>query len=129
MREQNLLTLVESWQQAANTQNTEQLFVLSSPDIEIVGPRGSGRGHQLLGEWLARAGLHMTTLRAFARGEDVVLQQQAVWRSVENGIMMGEATIASRFRVKNQQVIQFARYDTLELALAAAGLNEGDELI
>ena len=48
--------VVMAWQQAANASDIDRLLALSGPEIEIVGPRGSGRGHQLLRDWLARAG-------------------------------------------------------------------------
>lgn len=125
------LALVLEWQDAANQQDSDRLAELSTPDIEVVGPRGSGHGRQLLREWLARAGLHLTTVRAFARDDRddvVVLAQRGVWRSVETGAATGERDLASRFRVDGQQVAQFARYDSLDLALAEAGLQEADEL-
>lgn len=122
------LALVLEWQDAANQQDSDRLAELSTPDIEVVGPRGSGHGRQLLREWLARAGLQLTTARAFARDDVVVLAQRGVWRSVETGAVTGERDLASRFRVDGQQVAQFARYDSLDLALAEAGLQEADEL-
>ena len=120
--------LVQQWQEAANQQSGDRLVELSAPDIEVVGPRGSGHGYQLLREWLTRAGLHLTTLRAFARENVVVLAQHGVWRSVETGEITGEQDVASRFRIDGQRVGQFARYDTLDVALNEAGLHYSDEI-
>lgn len=120
--------LVEAWLDAANQQNSDRLIELSAPDIEVVGPRGSGHGYQLLREWLARAGLHLTTLRAFAHENVVVVAQRGVWRSVETGEVTGEQDLASRFRLDGQRVVQFARYDTLDAALDEAGLHYSDEI-
>ena len=69
-----------------------------------------------------------TTLRAFARGETVVLAQRGVWRSIEGGGVTGERDLASRFDVRNQRVVRFARYDSLDEALEAAGLTVADEV-
>jgi hypothetical protein len=121
------VTLVQAWQDAANSQNIDRLIALSDPNIEIVGPRGSGYGHQLLREWLGRAGLHLETLRVFARDNAVVVEQHGVWRSVETGAVAGERDIASRFRVDGERIVQFARYDSLSAALAEAGLTFADE--
>jgi hypothetical protein len=116
-----------AWQDAANTQDILRLITLSAPDIEIVGPRGSGYGHQLLKEWMARAGLTLTTRRAFARGEHVTVEQTAVWRDPATGAVTGEKTLASLFRVNDQrQVSAYARYDTLAEAFAASELDERD---
>jgi hypothetical protein len=120
--------LVQAWQDAVNQQNSDRLIKLSAPTIEVVGPRGSGHGYQLLQEWLSRAGLHLTTLRAFARNDVVVVAQHGVWRSAETGEVTGEQDLASCFRIDGQQVVQFARYDTLDAALNNAGLHFLDEI-
>lgn len=125
----NPVAIVEAWQDAANRQDSDRLVALSDPNIEIVGPRGAGHGHQLLRDWLNRAGLQLTTLRTFARGNVVVLAQHAIWRSMEDGDGIGEADLASQFQVDGQQVTKFARYNSLDEALATAGLTFADEVV
>jgi len=127
MQAQDPLTVANGWVVAANTQDAGRLVELSDPNIEIVGPRGSGFGHQLLRDWLARAGLELETLRTFARGDTVVLEQRGVWRSPEAGTVIGETIVASLFQVKDGRVAKFARYDSLEEAFAATGLSLSDE--
>lgn len=129
MQQEQPVVVVQSWQEAANRQDGDRLVELSDPNIEIIGPRGSGFGSQLLREWLGRAGLKLETQRIFARDQVVVVAQHGVWRSVETGEVQGEADIASRFRVADGRVIQFARHDRLEQALEAAGLDISDELV
>jgi hypothetical protein len=129
MQHENPLTIVQAWQEAANTRNIERLLELSDPNIEIVGPRGSGYGHQLLRDWLDRAGLSLKTLRVFGRDNVVVVAQHGVWRSVETGEVTGDANLASLFRVDGRRIVQFARYDSLDLALAETGLNDSDEVL
>jgi hypothetical protein len=127
MQHEGSLAVVRAWQDAANRRDVDRLVELSDPDIEVIGPRGSGKGHQLLCDWLRRAGLTLETRRAFVRGNVVVAAQHGVWRSVESGDVTGEADVASLFRVDRQRVVQFARYDSLDEALKAAGLNDQDE--
>jgi hypothetical protein len=122
------LPVVHAWQDAANRRDIERLLELSDPNIEIIGPKGSGRGHQLLRDWLGRAGLTLQTQRAFVRGETVVLAQHGTWQPVDGGDETGEGAIASRFRVNEGRITQYARYDTLDAALAEAGLDAGDEM-
>ena len=129
MQHEGLFAIVQAWQDAANSQNIDRLVELSDPNIEVVGPRGSGYGHQLLRDWLGRAGLSLKTLRVFGRDNVVVVAQHGVWRSVETGEVTGEHNIASRFRVDGQRIVQFARYDSLDLALDEAGLNYSDEIL
>ncbi len=128
MQHPSPVAIVQAWQDAANSQNTERLLELSHPNIELIGPRGSARGHQVLRDWLSRAGLKLETLRMFARDNIVVVAQHGVWRAVETGEVSGEADVASRFRVDGQQIVQVARYDSLDVALAEAGLEYADEI-
>lgn len=123
----NPLTVVNAWQQAVNLRDVPRLLELSAPNIEIVGPRGSGFGHQLLSDWVARAGLNLVTLRAFVQSETVILAQHGVWRSVESGEVMGEADLASQFIVSGGRVEKFVRYEGLDEALNKSGLRESDE--
>jgi hypothetical protein len=122
------VALVRAWQEAANRQESDRLVELSTPDIEIVGPRGSARGHQVLRDWLGRAGLTLTTRRVFARGTAVVIAQHGVWRSAETGDVIGESDLATAFQVDGQHIARVGRFDDLAAALTAAGLGEADEI-
>jgi hypothetical protein len=123
------LRIVEAWQEAVNTRDSARLLDLSDPEIEVVGPRGSGFGRQVLQEWLDRAGLTLTTLRAFARGDQVVLEQKGLWRAVDTGDVTGDKRLASAFRVNDQhQIARFVRYDELGQAFEATGLDPMDEI-
>src|SRR5688572_7418218 len=64
--------VVQAWQEAANRRDIEQVLQLSKADIEIVGPRGSGFGHDLLRQWFDHARVELEPLRVFARGAVVV---------------------------------------------------------
>ena len=121
------IAIVQAWQAAASDQHIDRLLELSAPDILIIGPRGRGAGHQLLREWIARAGLTLSTQRTFQRGHTVVLAQHGTWQSSATGGVLSEAELASRFRVRNEQVIEFERYGDLASALTAAGMSEADE--
>ena len=127
MQQVNPVAIVQAWQEAANAQDSEHLLALSDPTIEIAGPRGSGFGHQLLQDWIARAGLTLKTIRVFAQADTVVVEQQGAWRALDTGEVTGEKTLASVFQVDKQRVVKFARYDSLAAALEAAGLDETKE--
>jgi hypothetical protein len=127
MQDKDTLAAVRSWQDAANDRDLERLLGLSDPNIELIGPRGIGRGHRLLRDWLDRAGASFETQRVFARGDTAVLAQRGVWRSYGTGEVIGESDVVSRFRVEGGRVAQLARYDNLEAALEEAGLNLSDE--
>ena len=119
------VAVVRAWQAAANQADGDALAAVSDPEIEVVGPRGSGYGHQLLREWLARAGLTLTTRHLFARGDTVVAAQHAMWRDAATGATSA-AEVASLFRVRDGRVAQYARFDTLAEALDRGGLSQSD---
>ncbi len=117
------LTTVTAWLEAANARDAERLIALSDAEVELAGPRGSARGSELLRDWLQRAGLHLTSTRSWVAGDTVVIEQHGVWRDVDTGAPRGEADLASVFRVENNRVTYYARYDLLDQALAAAGVE------
>lgn len=127
MRNESPASIVEAWQDAANEQDADRLLALSDPNIEIVGPRGSAHGHQILRDWLERAGLTLTTLRVFERGDTVVVEQHGVWRSLETGEDVDERPLASSFHVNGGRVTRVARFDSLSAAFDAAGFERSDE--
>lgn len=126
---ESAVTVAQAWQAAVNAQDRVRLLELSHPGIEIVGPRGVAQGHDVLLAWLERAGLTLETRRVFAGQSSVVLAQHGVWRSPETGERQGEADVASSFRIREGQVAELARYDTLDEALTRAGLSEADEYL
>src|SRR5262249_28656113 len=127
MQSKSSADVVRAWLDAANAQDLGRLAEISAPDIELIGPRGSGHGHHVLRDWLGRAGLSLEARRAFARGEVVVVAQHGVWRSAETGDVIGEADVATLFRTDGQRVVQVSRFDGLDDALRSAGLDYQDE--
>jgi SnoaL-like domain len=123
------IRIVQMWQDAANRQDAERLLELSDPKIEIVGPRGSAHGHQILKEWLSRAGLTLETFRTFANSDVVVMAQHGMWQSAETNQKESKVDVASVFRVADGKVRYLARYDNLEEALLIADMSLADELI
>lgn len=128
MEHKDALAVALAWQEAVNDRQVERLVELSDPDIELVGPRGAGRGRQLLRDWLGRAQARFVARRSFARDNIVVIAQRGVWRDPATGAPAGDADLASAFRVAGGRVARFARYDDLDAALAATGLTAADEV-
>src|SRR5438128_1137990 len=94
------LPIVHAWQDAANRRDVNRLLELSDHDVEIIGPRGTGRGHEVLRAWLDRAGANLQTFRAFVRDETVVLAQHGVWQGSSPGEASSQRDIATRYLVK-----------------------------
>ena len=120
--------VVEAWHAALNEGDVDCLVGLSHPDVKIGGPRGVGRGVQLLREWVDRANAHLDPRRVFSHGSTVVVEQAGQWRSAESGKVIGSQTVASVFAVCDGMVTSLVRYDDLSQALKAAGLDQSDEI-
>ncbi len=120
--------VVRSWHDALNDGDVEHLVSLSHSDIEVGGPRGAGRGTQILREWVGRAGVHLDPRRVFHRGDMVSVEQEAKWRSADSGEVTGDQVVASVFVVRDGRIVSVLRYPGLADALRAANLNESYEV-
>ena len=124
------LAVVEAWLAAVDRADVGAVTALSAPDLEVAGPRGTVRGREVLGPWMARAGLRSTPLRWFCGADGaVVVEQDATWADPSTGAVRGRAVVASRFTVSDGVVTAVQRHDDgLPAALAGAGLTAGDEV-
>ncbi len=124
------LAVVEAWLDAVDRADPAAATALCAPDLEVVGPRGSIRGREVLGPWMARAGFSARPLRWFCgAGGAVVVEQDATWADPATGTERGRAVVASRFPVADGVLTGYQRHDDgLAAALAAAGLDETDEV-
>ena len=120
------LEVVESWHHAVNARDFDQLCAITSRDVELVGPRGTGRGHEVLRQWLGRAGFHAEPLRWFCGRGTVVVEQRGRWIIPETA---SERVVASAFRVVGSRVVRYQRFDDLREALATVSLTADDEVL
>jgi hypothetical protein len=119
---------VLAWHDALNTGDAERLAALSHPDVGVGGPRGSARGRQALRDWVARANVRLEPLRLFQRDQTVVAEQAATWSDAETGKTIGEATVATAFKLDGGLVAGIFRHDGLEETLRDADLDRSDEI-
>ena len=120
--------VVRLWEEALNTRDLPRLLHRSAPDIELLGPKGTVRGHAALAEWARHVGLRLDTQRRFAAGQEVVHAQHGSWYDEQTGEVVGERSVSTHYRVRGGRVTRVARYDTLLGALNGAGLSEADEV-
>jgi hypothetical protein len=114
--------VVLAWHEALNAGAVDRVVALSCEDIEVGGPRGSGRGVQLLEEWLGRSGIHLHPIRMIDGGDRVIVEQDAIWPGDEQ-----VHRLASVFRIQGSQITSVLRYPDLPTALAEAGLDTTGE--
>jgi hypothetical protein len=117
--------IVLAWHEALNRGDVARLLRLSTADVEVGGPRGSGTGADLLREWVARAAIRLEPSCLYACEGTIVVAQLARWQAGdgEPGEPLPAATV---FRVRDGCVASVIRYDELGHALEAAGLDESD---
>lgn len=135
------LEVVESWHSAVKARDVEQLCALASRDVEVVGPRGAGRGHDELRRWFRRGGLTAEPLRYFcgSRGQ-VVVEQRGRWFTPEAVTVedsgrwfipdtTSERVVATAFSVLAGRVVRYQRFEQLRDALVATSLSDDDEVL
>lgn len=122
------IEVVKAWHDAVNAGDTDRLAALVHEDIEVGGPRGSGYGIALPRDWVERAGIRLEPERFFQRGDEVVVEQRAAWRRPDTGKPGDLQEAASSFLVRDGRVRRVMRYPDLAAALAAAGLEESNEV-
>jgi hypothetical protein len=109
---------VLAWHAALNAGDVERLVRLSTADVEVGGPRGTGRGLELLREWVARANIQLEPLRWQALGERLVVEQSASWQT-PNGEQTEPQKAATVFRVEDGKVASVIRHADFETALGS----------
>ncbi len=138
---------VLAWHAALHQADVERVLSLSTEDVEVGGPRGAGRGADLLRDWVARAGVRLEPGRIFSRGEVVVVEQSARWPSGDGqpadpqvvepsarwpsggGHLADPQHVASVFLVNDGRVASVIRHVDLPTALQAGGLQMSDEYV
>jgi len=114
------LDTVLAWHAALNAGDTDRLIALSTDDVEVGGPRGAGRGAQLLREWVARAQIQLEPVRWQTVEETIVVEQTARWRAPD-GRLTEPQLAASVFRVVDGKVASVLRFGSMPEALEFAG--------
>ena len=122
------VAVVLAWHEALNAGDLDRLAGLVDEEVEVVGPRGSGRGVALLRDWATRAGVRLKPGRVFHLGEAVVVEQRVRWRDAATGQAGEPRTVASAFLVRSGRVRRVARYGDVGTALAATEMEESDEV-
>ena len=121
------LRVVEAWHEALNGGEVDRLVELSHPEVEVGGPHGTGRGAQLLREWVDRANIRLEPRRIFHHADTVVVEQRAQWHSIDTGRAISSQTVGSVFVVRDGRVNRVVRYPDIANALDAAHLDESHE--
>ena len=113
------VTLLRDWHQAVSAKDVDRVLALCTPDVELRGPSGSGAGHDLVRDWLARSGIRLR-LRSLTSWHGAFLaEQEATWPRVDGQPAAPAAACVTVFGVRDGKVSSVARYDTVEEAESA----------
>lgn len=117
------IKIADEWVDKVNTKDMEGMLELSDHNIELMGPRGSAVGHDILRQWAEESGIRLNTITRYARDSKVVFEQEGTWEDQN-----GQVTVFTFMEVKNGKVVRISRFDTLDDAFGDSGLNEGDKI-
>lgn len=124
--------VVREYTNAFATRDVERMIALADPEIEIVTPRGTGRGHQEIRDFMERqtygVSMHSELVRVLHRGETVVTEERVELRYVETGERAEAFTVASVYVVRDGRVVRLAPQSDFEAAVREAGLTGADEV-
>ena len=108
--------IVEKWHEALNQGNVEEMAALVHPDVEIVGPRGSTQGVQMMREWFVRANVRLVPVAYFANGQTshghtLVVQENGEWIDPATGDMQSSLPVVTIFCITDQRITRIVRCD------------------
>lgn len=122
------LSTVAEWHQAVNTGAADRAGALCTDDVEVGGPRGTGRGRVELVEWVRHAGIRLEPVRWFCGAAGAVVEQDARWRDPTTGALGDPIRLATAFGFAGHRIARLARHPDTPSALASLGLEAADEV-
>ena len=121
-----MLDVIEAWHTAVNAGDGAAAGALCTDDVQVGGPRGSGRGRELVVGWLGHAAVRLEPLRWFCGGAGAVVEQDARW--VDGDGLTTPLRVATAFGVDGRRISRVLRHTDLGDALAVLGLSMDDEV-
>ncbi len=123
-----MLDVIEAWHTAVNAGDGAAAGALCTEDVQVGGPRGTGRGRDLLAGWVGHAGVRLEPLRWFCGGAGAVVEQDARWVDAGTGGMTAPVRVATAFGVADGRISRVLRHTELDEALSVLGLSSDDEV-
>ncbi|MCW2926014.1 MAG: hypothetical protein JWM98_3418 [Thermoleophilia bacterium] len=119
------VAVVERWQGALARRDVEAAIALGAEDIRLEDGDVAREGADEVGAWIGETGLVTETLRWFARGDRVVVDQLDTWlpRDLTKELPRAAVRGATSYVVHAGLISRIERFATIEAAFAAAGLD------
>lgn len=81
-----------AWLNSISAQNEKECLALSHPDIQIHGPHGISKGHEVLKPWFTDAPMHIHILNVLEREYEVLVEHRIEWpmehQSIQNAALL-----------------------------------------
>jgi hypothetical protein len=122
-----MLDVIEAWHTAVNAGDGAAAGALCTNDVQVAGPRGVGRGRELLVGWVGHAGVRLEPLRWFCGDAGAVVEQDARWADGDG--LTAPLRVATAFGMDGRRISRVLRHTDLDGALAEAGLTADDEVV
>ena len=115
MAETSAVQVLQDWHDAVNAGDVERAARCCSDDVAVAGPRGVGRGQDLVRIWLVRSGIRLEQQEDLVEsGGRFVVHELARWTTADAppGAPTGATPTWCVFTVSDGRVTSIARYDT-----------------
>lgn len=114
----NAVDTVAAWHEAVNAGDVEGAIACCHPEVEVGGPRGTGRGHDLMRGWLGRSGIRLEPQHELAEDDRVpgrvVVEELARWTAANVPFPAPTEPTPTWvvFRAENGCLMSVFRYET-----------------
>ena len=124
------LATIRAWHDAVNAGDGAAAGALCTDDVQVGGPRGTGRGRDVLVGWVGHAGVRLEALRWFCGAAGAVVEQDARWVDGATGELTAPTRVATAFGIEDDdgRISRVLRHADLGEALAVLGLTRSDEV-
>jgi hypothetical protein len=116
------------WHEALNMKHKRGLAELVTKNVKMSGPKGDVEGVNIMLEWMDRANITLEPKRYFQSGEIIIVEELAVWQEGGTEKEINSAKAASVFVLDDGRIASIQRFDNLNKAFEATGLNERNQV-
>lgn len=121
--------VLQAWHDAVNAHDVDAAVELCAADVAVGGPRGTGRGHEVVRAWLVRSGIELRPQHDLVVTDGhAVVHEKARWRTTDDAPVQlrdgSEHDTWVVFGVTGGLVTAVRRFETEEDALRDATAPE-----
>lgn len=109
--------LLRAWHDAVNAKDVDRVLALCAEDVAVGGPRGTGRGREVVRAWLQRSGIELRPQHELVVSDGrAVVHEKARWSTTDDApVQLRDGTEHDTwvvFDVGGDLVTGIRRYET-----------------